>query len=314
MEFAFSREAASAKREGQPLVALESALLSFGLPYPGNLVTVERMQAVIRLAGAAPAVTAVVGGRPWIGLERADLERLARGGGVRKCSQRDLPIASAMGFDGATTLGATIILAAEAGIRVAATGGIGGVHRGDRFDISADLDALSRTPLAVVCSGAKALLDLPATREALETRGITVIGLGTDEFPAFYSRSSGLPVDFKVETVEEAARVIEARDALDLSSAVLVCVPVPVEAEVPRAEIEAAIEGSLKEAHDRGISGSALTPFLLAAISERTAGRSREANQALLLNNSHVAAALAVALKDTSRRARHSPATFRNGC
>ncbi len=279
----------------KPLVALESALISHGLPYPKNLETARAMEEIIREGGATPATIGIIGGEPRIGLSLEDLKRLAEGQGVRKVSLRDLPVSVARGWDGGTTVSATLYLAHKAGIRVLATGGIGGVHRGKGFDLSADLFALAQSPLVVVCSGAKAILDLPATLEWLETSGVPVIGYGTDEFPAFYSRSSGLPLEQRVDTLQEVAEIARARDELGLSTAILVTVPVPEEDEVLSSLVEEALAQALEMAA-QSVRGAALTPFLLGRLNELTQGATLRANIALLKHNARVAAGVAQAL------------------
>lgn len=278
-----------------PLVALESALISHGLPYPKNLETAQAIEEIVREGGATPATIGIIGGEPRIGLSLEDLKRLAEGQRVRKVSLRDLPAAVACGWDGGTTVSATLHLAHKVGIRVLATGGIGGVHRG-KGDISADLFALAQTPLVVVSSGAKAILDLPATLEWLETSGVPVIGYGTDEFPAFYSRSSGLPVAQRVDTPQEVAEIARARDELGLSTAILVAVPVPEEDEVPRSLVEEALAKALEMAGAQGVRGAAVTPFLLRQLNELTQGATLRANIALLKDNARVGAGVAQAL------------------
>lgn len=300
-----SRQVRKAIRSGGAVVALESTLITHGLPYPENLNTAREMEQAVAEEGAVPATVAVLGGVPTVGLDGEQLEYLAKAKGVRKCSRRDLPIVTANKTDGATTICGTLILSHLAGIGVFATGGLGGVHRGHAFDVSADLDELARTPMIVVSSGPKALLDQEATRERLETLGVPLLGFGTDRMPAFYSRESDLPVDERVETVEEVARIAAARDALGLSSAILVCVPVPEADELTRSDAERAIAAALRLAEEKGIRGEAVTPFMLARIKELTDGRSLRANHSLLLNNAHVAArvALAVAqLRQAERR------------
>ena len=287
----------------EPTVALESTVISHGLPYPANLETARRMERAVREAGAEPRTIAVLKGEVKVGLTWEELEYLARAKDVRKLSRRDLPIAVGLRQDGATTVAGTMYLAARAGIAVFATGGIGGVHRGHPFDVSADLQELARTPVVVVCAGAKAILDLPATLEVLETMGVPVLGYETDEFPAFYSRRSGLPVDQQVKSPEEVAEVYLAQRALGLPTGMLVTVPVPEEAEVPREEVEPAIERAVAEADEKGIKGKALTPFLLARISDLTGERSLKANLALLENNARVAARIALAINSGGRRA-----------
>lgn len=280
----------------QPVVALESTLITHGLPHPKNLDVALALEAVVREAGAVPATIAILSGQITVGLTDEQLVYLAKAENVRKCSRRDLPIAVGQGEDGATTVAGTMIVAHMAGIRVFATGGIGGVHRGHPFDVSADLLELGRTPVTVVCAGAKAILDLPLTLEVLETQGVPVIGYGTEEFPAFYTRSSGLPVDVRCDTPQEVAAVVRARDDLNLLGGTLVTVPVPPEDELSAAEAEVAIATALAEAEAQGIKGKAVTPFLLARVSELTGEASLRANMALLLNNARVASAIAVAL------------------
>jgi pseudouridine-5'-phosphate glycosidase len=291
-------EVAAALRAGRPVVALESTLITHGLPWPANAETALAMEAAVRAGGAVPATIAVLGGKITVGLTPAEIERLAQlpAGQVRKCSRRDLPIAVARGEDAATTVAGTMIVAHWAGIKVFASGGIGGVHRGAPFDVSADLLELGRTPVAVVCAGAKAILDLPLTLEVLETQGVPVVGLGTDTLPAFYSRSSGLPVDVRVETPREAAAIVAAAHRLGAQHGVLITVPVPEQDELPPAQAEAAIAQATAEAEGQKIHGKALTPFLLKRVAELTGGAARRANTALLINNARVAAELAVAL------------------
>lgn len=293
---AIKPEVAEALRTNQPVVALESTLITHGLPYPDNLDTARAIEAAVCEAGAVPATIAILGGKLTVGLDAAQLEYLATAQGVRKCSRRDLGTVIAQGLDGATTVAGTMIVAALAGIQVFATGGIGGVHRGHPFDISADLAELERTAVTVVCAGAKSLLDLPLTLEQLETRGVPVIGYGTSELPAFYSRTSGLAVDSRADTPAQVAAIVRARRQLGLTGGELVTVPVPTEAELPRAEAEAAIVQATKIADAQGISGAAVTPFILARIAELTQERSKKANIALLLNNARVAAQIAVAM------------------
>lgn len=282
--------------QGRAVVALESTLISHGLPYPENIEVALAMEEAVRSEGALPATVAILGGEPVIGLDEAQIEYLARTQGVRKCSRRDLPIVMALKGDGSTTVCATMALAHQAGIRVFATGGIGGVHRGHPFDVSADLEELARTPMIVVCSGAKALLDLEATRERLETLGVPVLGYGTEQFPAFYSRGSGLPVDICVQGPEQVVEIARARDRLGLSVALLVVVPVPAADELPSEEAESAIAQAVRLADEQGIRGEAVTPFLLARIAELTEDRSLRANRSLLINNARVGGRIARAL------------------
>jgi len=288
---------AEALQTGRPVVALESALVTHGFHSPSNLEIGRRMQAAVHDEGAVPATVAVLDGEPHLGLTDEQVHRLASPQErPRKISLRDLPGAVAQGASGGTTVAATMHLARLAGIRVFATGGIGGVHRGHPEDVSADLTALQSIPITVVCSGAKAILDLPRTREALETRGVPVAGYGTDAFPAFYSRRSGLKTDTVVRTAEEAALMAQTRTALELSAALLVCVPVPKEHQLPAEEMEATISQALTEAESAGVQGKNLTPFLLARVVELTGGRAQRANEALLVNNARVAARIARAV------------------
>jgi pseudouridine-5'-phosphate glycosidase len=296
MPFVIQSKVKAALDEGRPVVALESTVISHGLPYPTNLEVAQRMEALICSEGAVPATVAVLDGRVHVGLATAQLERLATGRAVRKVSRRDLPLVVGLGLDGATTVSATAYVAHRAGIELFATGGIGGVHRGHPFDVSADLAELGRTPVTVVCAGAKAILDLPLTREVLETQGVPVIGYGSDEMAAFYSRSSGLPADVRADTPHQVARIVRARRELGLSTSILVTVPVPVEDEIPAREIVKFITQATREAHKEGVVGAALTPFVLARLAELTAGRSVQTNLSLLYNNARVAAHIAVAL------------------
>ncbi len=277
-------------------VAFESTVIAHGLPYPQNVETALRLEAVARAEGAEARTVGVVAGEVVVGLSEAQIRLLATANEVRKLSWRDLPVALARRQHGATTVAATMWIAHRSGIEVFATGGIGGVHRGGGFDVSNDLEALARLPMVVVCAGAKAVLDLAATREVLETRGVTVVGYGTDELPAFYSRESGLPVDARCDTPAEVAALVHARRRLALPGAVLVAVPVPEEAALARREIEPAIEEALAEAEARGLRSAAVTPFLLARLAELTAGRSLRTNLALLERNARVAAQIARAL------------------
>ena len=295
MKFNFSEEVSGALHFGRPVVALESTVISHGLPYPQNIETAYRIENIIRDAGATPATIAVFDGEVHAGLGDEHFERLVAKD-VRKLSRRDLPIAIGHKITGATTVATTTFLAHRAGIKVFATGGIGGVHRGDRTDVSADLPELARTPIIVVCSGAKIVLDLPATREWLETYGVTVLGWKTDDFPAFYSRSSGLTVDARVESGKEVSKIAEMRNDLEMPNSILVCNPVPETHELPIAEVEATLLESLKAAKEQGIKGKEVTPFLLAQLSERSEGRTLKANIALLENNARVATEIACSL------------------
>jgi pseudouridine-5'-phosphate glycosidase len=259
------------------------------------------MEDIVRQRGAVPATIAVIDGQLQAGLTHAELEHLATGKGIRKVSRRDLAIVIAQGRDGATTVATTATIAAWAGIEVFATGGIGGVHREPPFDISNDLPTLASTPVAVVCAGAKSILNLRATLEWLETAGVPVLGYGTAEFPAFYSRKSGLPVDARVDSPTEAAAIIRAGRELGLPGGTLIGVPVPAADEIPSDEMEVAIKSALAEAHARGIERSTSTPFLLRWIAQQTGGASLKANVALLENNADVAAQIAAALKEPGR-------------
>ena len=294
--FHVSEEVRSALEEGRAVVALESTVISHGLPRPQNLETARRLEQAVREGGAVPATVAVLGGRMCVGLDEAQLARLAEGEGVRKVSRRDLPLAVAKGEDGATTVAGTLWIASRAGLRVFATGGIGGVHRGQLPDGSADLPELARTPMTVVCAGAKSVLDLPSTREWLETYGVCILGFGCDEMPAFYTRRSGLPVDARADTADEVARVARARDALGLEAALVVTVPVPEGFEVDEQVMEESLSEALSVAAARGVTGRELTPFLLAHMSWRSRGATLRANIALLENNARVAAEIARSL------------------
>jgi pseudouridine-5'-phosphate glycosidase len=293
-------EIARALEQNAPIVALESALITHGLAPPANLEVARRMESTVREEGALPATIAVLEGEARVGLSDEELARLASDQATRKVSLCDVPLVLAQGASGGTTVAATIHLAYRAGIRVLATGGIGGVHRGHSEDVSADLIALASIPIVVVCAGAKAILDLPRTLEFLETYGVPVIGYRTDEFPAFYSSRSGLRADGRVETPDEVAQIARARAELGLSAALLVCVPVPEADALPFGEAEAAIAQAVEETEAAGVGGKALTPFLLARMVELTGGRARRANEALLLNNARVAARIAQALEDVS--------------
>jgi len=296
INFVLSREVESALNDGQPVVALESTVIAHGLPRPVNLEIARRLEGIIREEGATPATIAILDGKFCVGLNESQLEHIANNSGIHKISRRDLPIAVARGWDGATTVASTVWIAERAGIKVFATGGIGGVHRGPLPDVSADLPELARTQLVVVCAGAKIVLDLPATREWFETYGITVVGYGCDELSAFYTRTSGLPVDVRVDTPEEAGAIARAQFEIQKDGALLVCVPVPVEDQVPAYIIEQALSVALKEAEREGVGGRELTPFLLARMSELSGGATLRANIALLENNVRIAAQIARAV------------------
>ena len=292
-------EVAEALQRGQPVVALESTIISHGMPWPQNFETAQRVEAEVRAHGAVPATVAIVQGRMKAGLQRADLGALARAGrSVVKASRRDLPFLLASGATGATTVAATMIVAAQAGIRVFATGGIGGVHRGaDRsFDVSADLLELARTSVAVVCAGAKAILDLQLTLEVLETHGVPVVGYGTDELPAFYSRSSGLKLPWRLDTPEAVAAMLRAKWAAGLAGGMVLANPIAHEHEIPHERIAGYIQQALHEASEQGICGAACTPFLLERVSQLTGGDSLVANIELVLANARLAARVAGAL------------------
>jgi pseudouridine-5'-phosphate glycosidase len=296
----FSPEVAAARASGAAIVALESTIITHGMPFPQNVETARQVEAEIRAAGAVPATIAVMGGRIHVGLTPSELDTLGQATGVMKLSRADLAACLATGATGATTVAATMICAHLAGIAVFATGGIGGVHRGaeDSFDISADLLELAATPVTVVAAGAKAILDLPKTLEVLETHGVPVIAYGQDDFPAFWSRSSGLKAPLRMETAAEIAKAHRLRAALALPGGQLVANPIPAEAEIPRAEITPVIETALAEASAQGIAAKAVTPFLLQRIFELTEGRSLASNIALVLNNARLAAAIARAMTE----------------
>ena len=291
------REALAA---GRAVVALESTIISHGMPYPDNLATAAEVEAVVRAAGAVPATIALVNGCPRVGVDAVALERLARGEQVAKASRRDLPALVAAGATAGTTVAATMYLAHLAGIRVFATGGIGGVHRGaeQTFDVSADLDELGSTPVTVVCAGAKSILDLAKTLEVLETRGVTVVGYRTDEFPAFFARGSGLPVDHRVDSPQQLARLVDAHHRLRMRGGILVGNPIPEADEIPAADIDGRIAAAVADAEREGIGRQQLTPYLLARINELTGGRSLTANIALIRNNAELAARLAAVLAE----------------
>jgi pseudouridine-5'-phosphate glycosidase len=263
------------------------------LPRPQNLQTAQRLQDVVREGGAVPATIAIIGGKLTVGLNDEEIRLLAEKTDIRKISTRDIPIAVAQGWDGATTVASTSWIAHRAGIKVFATGGIGGVHRGALPDVSADLPELARTPIAVVCSGAKIVLDLPATREWLETHAVTVVGYQCDELPAFYSRGSGLPVDASANDPAAAADIFRAQRDLGIESALLVVVPVPEKFEVPAEELQQVLTTALEDAEWKEITGPALTPFLLSQMAERSGGATLRANIALLENNARVATQIA---------------------
>lgn len=291
-------------RSGKPIVALESTVLTHGLPRPQNLQLARDMEQAVRENGAQPATIAFLDGKLHVGLSDPELERLASEDNVYKVGPRDYAAVMAKKACGGTTVAGTMLACKSAGIRVFATGGIGGVHRDAPFDISADLQALASIPMIVVCAGAKAILDLPATLEYLETMSVPVVGYGTDEFPAFYSRESGLDVSVKLETPQEIVEFAKAHWSTGLQSAVLVANPIPLAEAIPGFEMEPFIAQANQEAHEQGIRGKELTPFLLQRITELTKGRSMRANLLLLLNNARLAAQIATSLGMTEKRRR----------
>ncbi len=294
--FIVSSEAEEALAEGRAVVALESTVIAHGLPRPLNLETALRLEQIVRSTGAVPATIAILKGKIHVGLDAEQLQHLAASDFIHKISRRDLAVAVASEWDGATTVAATIWIANQAGIEVFATGGIGGVHRGNLPDVSADLPELACTPIMVVCSGAKIVLDLPATREWLETYGITVIGYGCDEMPAFYSSASGLAIDARADSPVDAVRYARARHALGTKNSILITVPVPAPDEVPASVLQNALDRALTEANSNGIGGRELTPFLLRRLGELSDGATLRANIALLENNARVAGEIARAL------------------
>ena len=294
-----SAPVAEALAQGRPVVALESTIISHGMPYPQNVETALKVEAAIREAGAVPATIAVIGGRLKAGLTPEDIEYLGKKGtAVTKASRRDLPVLVARGEDGATTVTTTMIIAAMAGIKVFATGGVGGVHRGAEttMDISADLEELAHTPVMVICAGAKSILDLGLTLEYLETKGVPVIGYGTEELPAFYTRRSGFKVDYRIDTPEDLAAAFKAKQEMGLEGGMLVTNPIPEEYSMDKAVIDAAIDQAILECRQKGIKGKETTPFLLARIKDITGGDSLEANIALVLNNARLAARVAACM------------------
>ena len=294
-----SPKVAAALEAGKPVIALESTIISHGMPYPQNVETALRCEAAARECGAEPATIAVIGGKLCAGLTEEEIDYLGRmGTKVTKASRRDLPVLAAKGQDGATTVAATMIIAALAGIRVFATGGIGGVHRGAEvtMDISADLEELARTPVAVVCAGAKSILDLGLTLEYLETKGVPVLGYRTKELPAFYTPHSGFSVDYRADSPEELAAFIRAQRELDYPGGMLITNPIPDEYAMPADVINAAIDQALAEAKEQGVKGKETTPFLLARVCALTGGESLASNIQLVLNNVRLAAKIAAAL------------------
>lgn len=290
-------EVAQALSQGEAVVALESTVITHGLPFPENLRLAQEMETAVRSLGACPATIAVLDGAVRVGLQEAELERLAGGSGMHKISGRDFAPARVHGWSGGTTVAGTLLAAHRAGIQVFATGGIGGVHRQPAYDISADLIQLARTPLVVVCAGAKAILDLDATLEYLETHSVPVAGFQTDDFPAFYARSSGLKASCRVDSPEEAARLVQAHWQTGLQSAILLAVPPPESSALPREEMERLIQQALREAGAAGVRGQAVTPFLLERMNALSRGRSLQVNLDLLLQNARIATQTARALR-----------------
>ncbi|MBQ0110070.1 MAG: pseudouridine-5'-phosphate glycosidase [Clostridiales bacterium] len=296
-----SEEVASALKNNIPVVALESTIISHGMPYPENVRVALECEKIVRENGAVPATCAVIGGKLCAGLTKEQIEYLGKTGqGITKASRRDLPALVASGKDGATTVAATMIIASLAGIRIFATGGIGGVHRGAEttMEISADLEELGHTKVAVVCAGAKSILDLGLTLEYLETKGVTVIGYQTDELPAFYTRKSGFGVDYRMDTPKEIADTLIAHDALGFNGGTLIVNPVPEEYSMDKEYIDRVIEEAIKEADEKGIKGKKLTPFLLAKIKDITGGESLDSNVALVYNNVRLASRIASAMRE----------------
>ncbi len=294
----FSAEVQAAREAGKPVVALESTIISHGMPYPQNVQTAKEVEQIIRDHGAVPATIAIMNGKIHIGLSDAELELLGQSRDAIKVSRRDLPYVLSTGKLGATTVAATMICAELAGIKIFVTGGIGGVHRGAEtsFDISADLQELAQTSVAVVCAGAKSILDLGLTLEYLETHGVPVVSVGQEAFPAFFTRDSGFRADFRLDTAQQQAAFLNTKWALGLEGGVVIANPVPEADAMPEAEIEAITRQALDEAAQQGIGGKAVTPFLLARIKELTAGRSLVTNIALVKNNAVCGAQLALAL------------------
>ena len=292
-------EVGAALKEGRPVVALESTIISHGMPYPQNVETARNVEDIIRSEGAVPATIAIIGGKMKVGLSADEIEYLGKKGmAVTKASRRDLPVLAAKGMDGATTVASTMIIAAMAGIKIFATGGIGGVHRGAEttMDISADLEELAETPVMVICAGAKSILDLGLTLEYLETKGVPVIGYGTDELPAFYTRRSGFGVDYRLDTPEELAKAFHVKREMKLRGGMLVTNPSPEEYSMDKAVIDKAIAEAVEDAKKDGIHGKATTPYLLAKIKDLTGGDSLDSNIQLVFNNARLGAAAAVEL------------------
>ncbi len=300
-----SKEVAEALAENRPVVALESTIISHGMPYPQNVETACKVENIIREAGAVPATIAIISGKLKAGLSKEEIEHLGKcGSDVPKASRRDIPVLLAKGSDGATTVTTTMMIASMAGIRIFATGGIGGVHRGAEttMDISADLEELAMTPVMVVCAGAKSILDLGLTLEYLETKGVPVIGYQTEELPAFYTRKSGFKVDYRLDTPEELAKTFHVKEELGLKGGMLVANPIPEEYSMDPATIHGAIEQALSECKASGIHGKETTPFLLAKVKELTGGDSLDSNIQLVFNNARLAAKTAVSLCELKKQ------------
>lgn len=291
-------EVQKALKDEKPVVALESTIISHGMPYPRNVETALNVENIVRENSAVPATIAILNGKLKVGLTRDEIEHLGNGKNIIKTSRRDIPYIVAKGLDGATTVASTMIIANLAGIKVFATGGIGGVHRGAQqtFDISADLEELARTNVAVVCAGAKSILDLGLTLEYLETKGVPVVGYGTDELPAFYTRKSGFKVDYRIDNVEELAKLVSAKWQLGLNGGLVIANPVLEEDQMDYETINKAIEEAVEEANEKGIKGKETTPFLLSKIKDITGGDSLETNIKLVYNNARLASKLAVEL------------------
>ncbi len=295
-------EVRTAIQEGRAVVALESTIISHGMPYPKNVETALTVESIVRENGAIPATIAIMDGKLKVGLTRDEIEALGKSHDVVKASRRDIPFILAKGLTGATTVASTMIIASLAGIKIFATGGIGGVHRGaqETFDISADLQELSKTDVAVICAGAKSILDIGLTLEYLETQGVPVVGFGTDELPAFYTSKSGFGVDYRVDTPKELAQALKAKWDLSLKGGAVIANPIPEEYEMDPAVINKAIDAAVKEAEEKGIKGKESTPFLLAKVKELTEGASLDSNIQLVYNNAKVGAQLAVELSKLS--------------
>lgn len=299
MKIKVAEEVKKALAEGKAVVALESTIISHGMPYPQNVETALRVEEEVRKNGAVPATIAIIDGVPTVGCNREEVEKLGKAGlTVTKVSRRDIPIVIAKGLNGATTVASTMILAEKAGVKIFATGGIGGVHRGAEktMDISADLDELSKTNVTVVCAGAKSILDLNLTMEYLETKGVAVIGYGTDELPAFFTRESGIKVGYRMDTPKEIAESMKAKEDMGLEGGMLVTNPIPEEYSMDAKVIGEAIDKAVKEAEEKGVKGKDITPFLLDKIQKITGGDSLASNIQLVLNNARLASQIAVEL------------------